>query len=160
MERAERWGDIVLQPAARRIAWAALRRDRSTLGTFLVDAKLGIPTDLALRTAAPGVWLASRLNRVSDESLRRDLAGLPSWLDKIDALISEGVLGGEPNAADYQIATSIRLLLTLDDLKPAIERRAGGAACAGSGARVPGPHPGGPTAGADPALIRSVRNQA
>lgn len=127
VERAERWGDIVLQPAARRIAWAALRRDRSTLDTFLVDARLGIPTDLALRTAAPVVWMAARFNRASDDSLRRDLAALPERLDRVDALIADGVLGGEkPNAADYQVATSLRLLLTLDDLRPAIEGRPAG----------------------------------
>jgi glutathione S-transferase len=127
VERAERWGDLVLQPAARRIVWAALRRDHSTLGTFLLDAKLGIPTNLALLTAAPVVWLAARVNRVSDYSLRRDLAGLAGRLDKVDALIAEGVLGGdEPNAADYQIATSVRLLLTLDDLRPDIETRPAG----------------------------------
>jgi glutathione S-transferase len=127
VERAERWGDIVLQPAARRIAWAALRRDRSTLGTFLVDANLGIPTDLALRTAAPVVWMAAHFNRVSDDSLRRDLAALPGRLDHVDALIAKGVIGGaEPNVADYQIATSVRLLLTLDDLRPDMETRPAG----------------------------------
>jgi glutathione S-transferase len=97
------------------------------LGTFLGDAKLGIPTDLALLTAAPVVWLAARVNRVSDHSLRRDLAGMAGWLDKVDGLIVEGVLGGdEPNAADYQIATSVRLLLTLHDLRPDIETRPAG----------------------------------
>lgn len=127
VERAERWGDIVLQPAARRLTWAALLRDRSTLGTFLVDARLGIPTDLALRTAAPVVWLSSYFSRVSESSLRRDLAALGGRLDHVDALIADGVIGGEePNVADYQIASSVRLLLTLDDLKPAIEGRPAG----------------------------------
>jgi glutathione S-transferase len=127
VERAERWGDIVLQPAARRTTWSALTRDRSTLDTFLVDAHLGIPTDLAVRTAGPVVWLASRFNHANDAALRRDLAALPDRLDHVDALIAEGVIGGdEPNVADYQIATSVRLLLALDDLKPAIESRPAG----------------------------------
>lgn len=124
VEQAERWGDIVLQPAVRRTVWSALSRDRSTLGTFLVDAKLGIPTDLAVRTAAPVVWLASHFNRASDAALRRDLAALPGRLDHVDGLIADGVIGGaEPNVADYQIATSIRLLMTLDDMRPEIEGR-------------------------------------
>ena len=48
-------------------------------------------------------------------------------LDKIDAWIADGVLGGEqPNAADIQIATSLRLLMSFEDLRPAIESRPAG----------------------------------
>jgi glutathione S-transferase len=127
VERAERWGDLVLQPAARRITWAALSRDHSTIGTYLVDARLGIPTDLAVRTAAPVVWLASKLNRVSRKSAVRDLDALAGQLDRVDGLVADGVLGAdEPNVADYQIATSVRLLMSLDDLRPVIEARPAG----------------------------------
>src|SRR5919109_5629997 len=35
VEQAEEWGDEVLQPLARRLAWATLKRDRSTIATFL-----------------------------------------------------------------------------------------------------------------------------
>ena len=52
------------------------------------------------------------------------LAALPDLLDRVDAYIADGTIGGEqPNAADFQIATSIGLALTLDDLKPLIEPR-------------------------------------
>ena len=45
----------------------------------------------------------------------------------MDELIERGVIGGdEPNAADFQIATSISLLLTMDDLRPMIEGRPAG----------------------------------
>lgn len=153
VERAERWGDIVLQPAARRTTWSALTRDRSTLGTFLVDAKLGIPTDLAVRTAAPVVWLASHFNHASDAALRRDLAALPGRLDRVDELIAAGVIGGaEPNAADYQIATSVRLLMTLDDLRPEIEGRPAGRLALEVVPEFPGRIPA--------VFDRSVRNQA
>ena len=60
----------------------------------------------------------------SDEAAEKDLADLPGLLDHVDALLAEGVLGGaEPNAADYQVATSVRLLLCFDDLRDAIEKR-------------------------------------
>jgi glutathione S-transferase len=37
------------------------------------------------------------------------------------------VIGGaEPNVADYQIAPSLRLMMTMDDLRPAIENRPAG----------------------------------
>ena len=127
VEEAERWGDEVLQPAARRVSWWLLRRDRSTIGTFLEGTRIGIPHGLAVRTAAPIVWTSARINRASDESARADLAALPEMLDRIDGWIDAEVIGGpEPNAADYQIATSVRLLLCLDDLAPAIRDRPAG----------------------------------
>jgi glutathione S-transferase len=127
VERAEAWGDEVLQPAARRLTWAALRRDRSTIGTFLEGARLGIPPGLAARTAAPLVTLSARLNGASDEAAQADLAALPEMLERVDGWIGGGVLGGaEPNAADFQIATSVRLLMALDDLRPAVEPRPAG----------------------------------
>src|SRR5262249_51542237 len=87
-------------------------------------AKLGIPIGLAVRTAAPIIALEVRINDASDENVRRDLAALPALLDKVDSWIEAGVLGGEQlNAADFQIAPSIALAMTLDDLRPAIESR-------------------------------------
>jgi len=124
VEEAERFGDEELQHPVRQIAWWALRKDSSPLGTYLGDARLGIPHGLALRTAAPVVALTARYNEASDENTRRDLAALPGYLDRIDAWIEEGVLGGEQlNAADFQIAPSIALAMTFDDLRPAIENR-------------------------------------
>jgi glutathione S-transferase len=128
VERAELWGDLVLQPVARRLAWAALKRDRSTIVSFIEHARLGLPTKLAVAMAPPVVLLSARLNRAGDRSAKRDLQALPALLDRVDELLENGVLGGDgdPNAADYQVGPSIRLLLTLDDLRPAIEARPAG----------------------------------
>jgi glutathione S-transferase len=127
VEQAERWGDETLQPLARRATWNALRRDRAPLASFAEGARLGIPIGLAVKTAAPIVAAAARLNEATDDKVRADVAALPGILARIDDWIEAGVLGGEPpNAADYQLATSLRLLMTLDDLRPAIERRPGG----------------------------------
>jgi glutathione S-transferase len=127
VEEAERWGDEVLQPAARRIIWNALRRDKAPLASYLEGARYGIPVGLAVRTAAPIVALSARFNEATDENVRADLAALPGMLQRIDDWINAGVLGGEPpNAADFQIATSVRLLMTLDDVRPAIQSRPAG----------------------------------
>src|SRR3954451_8488579 len=40
VEQAEEWGDEVLQPLTRRLTWAALKRGRSTIGSFLEGAHL------------------------------------------------------------------------------------------------------------------------
>ena len=128
VEDAERWGDEVLQPAARRLSWWALKRDRSGVRSFLEGARLGLPVGLAARTALPLIWISARLNRADDEAALGDLRALNGMLDRVDELVAAGVLGGDqPNAADFQIATSVRLLMCFEELRPSIERRPAGA---------------------------------
>jgi glutathione S-transferase len=139
VEQAERWGDEVLQPVARRVLWNGMRRDRSPLRSYSAGARLGIPIGLAVRTAAPIVAFAARYNEATDERVREDLAALPGVLKRIDDWIAAGVLGGERrNAADLQIATSVRLLMTLDDLRPAIAAHPAG----GHAMRIDPDYPG------------------
>jgi glutathione S-transferase len=127
VEEAERWGDEVLQPPMRQILWWAIKRDKAPLRSYSEGAKLGIPISLALKTAAPIVALSARFNEADDEHVRRGLAEMPAMLDRVDAWIAEGVLGGaQLNAADFQIAPSLALAMTLDDLRPAIENRPAG----------------------------------
>lgn len=142
VEAAERWGDEVLQPRPRRILWWCLKRDGTPMRSYLEGFRLGVPPGLAVRTAAPIVTLSARFNKATDENVRADLAALPGDLDRIDAWHAEGVLGGpQPNAADFQIATSVRLLMTLDDLRPAIEGRPAGALALGLVPDFPGRMP-------------------
>jgi glutathione S-transferase len=126
-EEAEAWGDEVLQSAARRLAWAALRRDHSTVDTFLAGGHLPIPTPVAVATSGPLIALSAHLNHATDHAARQDLERLPAMLDRVEAWLEEGVLGGlTPNAASFQVAPSIRILMALDDLRPAIEARPAG----------------------------------
>jgi glutathione S-transferase len=127
VEDAERWGEEVLQPAVRRVLWNALKRDRAPLASYADGARLGIPIGLAVKTAAPIIAAASRMNQADDERVRRDLTSLPGWLKRIDDWVAEGVLGSDPpSAADLQIAASLRLAMTLDDLRHAIASRPAG----------------------------------
>jgi glutathione S-transferase len=124
VEEAERWGDEVLQDVPRRISWWALRRDHSSVASFLEDANLPLPAALAVPTTPPIAWLGSKLNGVTSDVVEADLRGLPGMLDRVDAWLEDGTLGGDDlNAADYQIATSVRLLLSFDDLRPHLEGR-------------------------------------
>jgi glutathione S-transferase len=127
VQDAERWGEEILQPAVRRILWNALKRNRAPLKSYAEGARLGVPIDLAVRTAAPIVAAAARINGATDEAVRADLAALPGWLQRIDDWIADGVLGSDPvSAADLQIATSLRLAMTLDDLRPHVATRPAG----------------------------------
>jgi glutathione S-transferase len=124
VQEAEAWGEEVLQPVPRRLIWNALKRDSSTLETYLEGARIGMPATIAARTAAPFAMASRRFNRATDEAAELDLAALPGMLDRVDELIERGVIGGaQRNAADYQIATSLSLLLTMDDVRPLIEGR-------------------------------------
>ena len=128
VEEAERFGDQELQPAVRAILWWALRKDKAPLRSYSEGAKHGIPIGLALKTAKPIVAASAHFNEATDENVRRSLAALPAMLQRIDDWIATGVLNGEQlNVADYQIAPSLRLAMTLDDLRPAIESRPAGA---------------------------------
>lgn len=139
VEDAERWGDEVLQPAPRRIIWWIFKRDRAGLESLSEGARLGVPVKVAVKTAGPVAALAARFNDATDENVRADLAALPAWLDQVDALIEHGTIGGAaPNAADLQIATSIRLLLTFEDLAPLLAGRP----CAALGLRLVPEYPG------------------
>jgi glutathione S-transferase len=124
VEDAERFGDEELQHPLRQLLWWAFKRDKENLRGYSEGAHMGVPVGLAIKTGGPLVALAAHFNEATDDNVRAALATLPDLLDRVDAYIADGTLGGtEPNAADFQIATSIGLALTLDDLKPLIEPR-------------------------------------
>ncbi|MDQ3723621.1 MAG: glutathione S-transferase [Actinomycetota bacterium] len=116
VEDAERWGEG-LQNAVRRLMYYTARRTRtSVLGT-----------------------LGSIRHRASADAARRDTTELPERLAQIDAWIASGVLGGdELNAADFQIAPNVAVLLTFEDFAPHIRDRP----AAAHAMRVAGEHEG------------------
>ena len=121
---AERWGDEVFQGAPRRILIAALMRGPGAMESYAGAAKMPLPVGL-MRPAMP---LTARLMRMKygarDDAARADLAELPRQLDIIDGWIEDRLLGEEqPNAADLQIGSAIRLLLSIADVRPLIEER-------------------------------------
>jgi len=128
VEEAEAWGEETLQPLARRLAWNLLSKDRRPIESYLQGSRLGVPVGVAAKTAAPIAKAAARHHGANDAQAIADLAALPELIDRVDGYIGDGVIGGEqPNAADLQIATSVALLLTLEDLRPFIVDRPAGA---------------------------------
>jgi glutathione S-transferase len=126
VEEAERSGEE-LQDAARRIEVWGLGRDRSGVEVQLRASTFPIPPRLGARFAGPLLWRYRRIIGATEDAVRRDVAVLPAMLDRIDRLIEDGVIDAwAPNAAAFQIAPSVRLLMTMEDLRPAIERRAAG----------------------------------
>jgi glutathione S-transferase len=121
----ERWGDEDLQGVPRNILPRAFVRKPAVMESFVGDdVKLPLPRAM-LRPSLP---LTARLmtlrSKTSDQIARASIAALPGHLDRIDTWIGDGLLGGEhPNAADLQIGSTIRLLMSIGDVRPLIEGR-------------------------------------
>ena len=126
VEEAERWGDEVLQPLARRLAWASLLRSTGSMMGFAADADLPVPDPLVKVTAPLVARMSAYFNGASDPAVRADLINLDFHLERADRWIATGAAGVSeqvPNAADLQIGSGVRLLLTIEDLKPRLEGR-------------------------------------
>ena len=124
VEEAERWGEAVLQPIPRRLAWWAIGRERKALRSFAEGAELHVPIGLAIHAAGPIIRLEIHTHGATDERVQADLRALPETLSRIDARIENDVIGGAtPNAADFQIAPSVRLLMCSDQLRPRVAER-------------------------------------
>lgn len=129
VEEAERWGDEVLQPIPRRLAWWALlhlsgKERTEAARRSLQGYRVGLPIGIAARTVLPIAKVSAGYNNSTDEAVKQDLAALPAALDRVDELLAEGVIGGDQlNAADFQIATTVRLILAYEDLKDLVEGR-------------------------------------
>jgi glutathione S-transferase len=125
VEEAERWADETFQAVARKLLWVGLKHTPEALVSYGEHSKLRLPAAV-VRFSAPLIAdLETRLNRTNDEVARSTVKELPVQLDKIDAWIADRTIGDmeHPNAADLQLASIIRLLLTLADARPLIQQR-------------------------------------
>ena len=122
VEEAERWGDEVLQDVPRRIVrWMSVHRPETKV---MIAREVGIPFPrfAAWINTPAAKHLANKVD--ADGKIQRAIAQVPEVLDHVDQLIADGVIGGEePNAADFQIATSVRMLLNVGDLDPVTKDR-------------------------------------
>jgi glutathione S-transferase len=121
---AERWGEAVLQPIPRRLIRWGLRHH---LGQRQWFADVATPLPVPRLTGAvltPIVPVFARIAGANDAQVRQDLDRLPGLLDEVDRLIAHGVIGGDQlNAADFQIAPSIRMLLAMTDIAQLVADR-------------------------------------
>lgn len=122
---AERWAEAELQPIPRRLFRWALARNAGLRRGAARGAGLPLPR-LAGALMKPVAARFARASHADDASVRRDLERLPAHLDRVDGWIAEGRIGtSSPNAADFQIATTLRTMLIMEDLRPVVEGRPG-----------------------------------
>ena len=125
VEEAERWANETLQMVARRLVLAGVVRDPKGFSEAATDGRMGY---LLYRSALARRLIVPVIGRggfaAGPPAERELLAQLPSLLDRIDAWIEEGVLGGaEPNAADLMVAPSLALILYRTDVMPLFDGR-------------------------------------
>jgi glutathione S-transferase len=141
VEEAEAWAESALQPVPRRIFRWGTARDLE-LRRWLAELS-GLPGPaLSARLNAPIARWFARLSDASDDQIRMDLAALPSMLDRVDGWIADGTIGGgAANAADCQIASTVRVLLAYEDLQPMLADRPSAALAMRLFPSYPGPIP-------------------
>jgi glutathione S-transferase len=124
VEEAEAWGEKVLQPIPRRLLRWALSHRPEARATF-AKALGGPAPALAARAMLPvATFYARREDARSTERIRTDWAETPGHLDHVDDLVARGVLGGDDlNAADFQIGTTLRVMLAMEDYGPLVRGR-------------------------------------
>jgi glutathione S-transferase len=122
VEEAERWADEVLQDVPRRIVrWMSVHRPETRM---MIAREIGVPLPrfAAWINAPTARYMANKVD--SDREINNAIGAVGEVLDHVDELIEQGVIGGDPpNAADFQIATSVRALLTVRDLDRATQGR-------------------------------------
>lgn len=121
VEEAERWGEQVLQNVPRRIfRWMAAHH--YVVRRWLAVDAAGIPLGALLARPSLQARLFARAVGADDATIRADLAALGAHLAEVERLRDAGVIGGtQPNAADFQIASSLRSIAKLGDLAPYVE---------------------------------------
>src|SRR3954452_10046929 len=96
VREADRWGEQVFQPVARRIIWPAFAKDPVALHSFQQGSRLPALPLPVIKALAPGIArIERRMNGASDDAMRDDLAALPEHLNRIDAWIAGGGLEGD-----------------------------------------------------------------
>jgi glutathione S-transferase len=122
VEEAERWGDEILQNVPRHIVRWLTAHSQEARVMIARDVGIPLPSVAAWVNVPAARHLANKVD--ADAQIKQAIADVPVVLDHVDELITNGVIGGdEPNAADFQIATSVRAIMTVQDLRPAFEGR-------------------------------------
>jgi glutathione S-transferase len=119
VREAELWADGDFQDFGRRLPWSALYFRPEAMGTFGGAGVLDpAGTDFAIRFIR-STW---KYHGISAEQMSRDLAELPTMIDRIETYAEQGLIDGDqPTAADFQIGATVRVLLTIADLHPVLD---------------------------------------
>jgi len=123
VEEAERWGDEEFQQVARDLIWAGAVHRPDALVGYGQGSRLKTPPAVVRLIGPVIARLGRAVNQTGDEKGRRRLQELPAQIALIEAWIADGTIGDpdHPNAADLQILSTVNLIATMADPRPALE---------------------------------------
>jgi glutathione S-transferase len=110
-----------IQMSARVLVFGGMHFRPESMGTFAGSAQLDpAGVDFAIK-AMRASW---RYLEITAQRVHATLQELPGRLDAVDALLEAGAIGGEqPTAADFQLGSSLHLLVQIGDVRPLVEER-------------------------------------
>jgi glutathione S-transferase len=110
-----------LQMSARVLVFGAMHFRPESMGTFAGVPQLDLGgVDFAIKSMR-AAW---RYLGIDAQRVHATLQELPGQLDAVDALLEAGVIGGErPTAADFQLGSSLHLLVQIGDVRALVEAR-------------------------------------
>jgi glutathione S-transferase len=118
VEEAERWGEQELQYVPRRLFRFMAAHHYEVRRWLAVDVT-GVPLGGLVARPSLQARAFARAVGADEAAVHADLAALGSHLAEVERLRAQGVLGTDrPNAADFQIATSLQSIAKLGDLAP------------------------------------------
>ena len=160
-ERAEEWGDQVLQPLARRVVWAAVSRRPEVMDDYSASADLPVPRAVA-RRSAPLVRAGRAEGQQGLRPQRPRRPRAPRAPPRPRRRLDRGracSAARSRNVGDLQIAPSVALLASVEDLAPVLRGPARRSRSPGAGspatprARARGDAPA-PSGSATPLRVR------
>jgi glutathione S-transferase len=124
VEDAEQWGQRMLQPVPRRFFRYLLVTSRGARVWMGRDVMRVPAAGLVQAPFLPAIAGLARVSHADEATVRETIRRLPGLLDHVDGLLADGTIGGDqPNAADFQILSGVRVLLEFEDLGHLIEGR-------------------------------------
>lgn len=124
VEEAERWGEAELQNVPRRLFRFTFAHSNDARARLARDVGVPLPALVGWLNLPVARAMAARVDADEAHAVAT-LRELPATLDRVDQLIADGVIGDPdaPNAADFQLAPSIRALAGFADLQPLLAGR-------------------------------------
>jgi glutathione S-transferase len=114
-EAVERWADEDLQQVPRRILrWGLVRH--AHLRTWVGEQSSAPAPGVLSVLSVPAAWYYARAVDADEAAVRRALRELPATLERVDALLADGVIGAA-DAVTFEVLCSIRSLEGFADLQ-------------------------------------------
>lgn len=127
VEEITGWARETIGPVKNDLYWWGMHLDPDAAIVLWENAHTGLPKSLLRRAVPRSVRAMGRSEPPDTQAGLHRLATVPSLLERIDASIAAGVIGGDDlNAGDFHAAMLARLLMSLADLEPIVAARPAG----------------------------------